>query len=104
MQNDGTEMVFQEYTQYQPAINERKMEEQHPALADRDERAGVLIRVEPIALGNSPGPFSDALKMIRAQNARPDLSLRALAENAEGILSLELVPDIGKWMCISWTS
>ncbi|XP_022851389.1 IQ domain-containing protein IQM2-like [Olea europaea var. sylvestris] len=73
MQNDGTEMVFQEYTQYQPAINDRKMEEQRPALADRDERAGVLIRVEPIAvrenklppseadvqLGNSPGPFSD---------------------------------------------
>ncbi|KAL2492915.1 Uncharacterized protein Adt_28543 [Abeliophyllum distichum] len=75
-----------------------------------------------VQLGNSPGPFSDALKMIRARNVRPDaqkliewkpleenhgrsvtmplvpslldLSLRALAENAEGIVSLELVPDI----------
>ncbi|KAL2548635.1 Leucine-rich repeat [Forsythia ovata] len=75
-----------------------------------------------VQLGNSPGPFSDALKMIRARNEGPgaqkliewklseenhgrsvtmplvpsllDLSLRALAENAEGIVSLELVPDM----------
>ncbi|CAI9759589.1 unnamed protein product [Fraxinus pennsylvanica] len=148
-----------------PSIEFR--EEQPPALADRDERAGVLIRQEPgavryrgvsrqsakqlarvdylteefgngsssqenksppleadVQLGNSPGPFSDALKMIKARNARPgalkliewkpaednhghsvtvplvpsllDLSLRALAENAEGIVSLELVPDMLK--------
>ncbi|CAA3028045.1 Hypothetical predicted protein, partial [Olea europaea subsp. europaea] len=77
MQDDGMKMVFQEYTQYQPAINERKVEEQRPALADRDEPGAVSQenKLPPlevnVQLGNSTGPFSDALKMIRARNARP---------------------------------
>ncbi|KAL2545152.1 uncharacterized protein Fot_14385 [Forsythia ovata] len=71
-------------------------------------------------LGNSPCPFTDEVEMVRAQNKRQgaqqlikwkpleencdhraplvpslmDLSLQALAENAEGIVSLELVPDM----------
>lgn len=72
-------------------------------------------------LGNTTGPFSDALKMVRERTSkraaqqliewRPseenhgrgitaafvpsllDLSLKALAESAEGIVSLEQVPD-----------
>ncbi|KAK4412697.1 hypothetical protein Salat_2916900 [Sesamum alatum] len=72
-------------------------------------------------LGKSPGPFSEALKMVRGRTSKRaaqqliewkpseekqnrnitapfvpsllDLSLNALAENAEGIVSLELVPD-----------
>ncbi|KAL0311814.1 UNVERIFIED_CONTAM: F-box/LRR-repeat protein 17 [Sesamum radiatum] len=72
-------------------------------------------------LGKSPGPFSEALKMVRERTSKRaaqqliewkpsqekqnqnttapfvpsllDLSLKALAENAEGIVSLELVPD-----------
>ncbi|KAL3497419.1 hypothetical protein ACH5RR_040151 [Cinchona calisaya] len=70
-------------------------------------------------LGKSPGPFSSALKMVRDRKSkqaeqlivwkpsnngcnasRPcvpslvDLSMEALAANAEAIVSLELVPDI----------
>ncbi|CAA3023043.1 Hypothetical predicted protein [Olea europaea subsp. europaea] len=82
MQDDGMKMAFQEYTQYQPAINERKVEEQRPALADKDERARVLIRVEPSA--------------VRRKSSLLDISLRALAENAEGIISLDLVPEMLK--------
>ncbi|KAK6119635.1 hypothetical protein DH2020_046621 [Rehmannia glutinosa] len=72
-------------------------------------------------LGNTSGPFSDALKMLRERTSKRaaqqliewkpskenrdrsisspivpsllDLSLKALAENAEGIVSLEVVPD-----------
>ncbi|KAL0330639.1 UNVERIFIED_CONTAM: F-box/LRR-repeat protein 17 [Sesamum angustifolium] len=72
-------------------------------------------------LGKSPGPFSEALKMVRERTSKRavqqliewkpseekqnqnittpfapsllDVSLKALAENAEGIVSLELVPD-----------
>lgn len=76
-------------------------------------------------LGTLPGPFSDALKMVRERTSkvdaqkliewRPlvknqeesitaafvpsllDLSLKALAKNAEGIVSLEQVPDCLRW-------
>ncbi|KAL3655799.1 hypothetical protein CASFOL_000195 [Castilleja foliolosa] len=74
-------------------------------------------------LGNCPGPFSDSLRMVRERASKQgaaarqlidwkpakenldrsvtarfvpsllDLSLKALAENAERIVSLELVPD-----------
>ncbi|GFQ00039.1 F-box/LRR-repeat protein 7 [Phtheirospermum japonicum] len=74
-------------------------------------------------LGNCPGPFSDSLRMVRERASKRgaaawqlidwkpakenedisatarfvpsllDLSLKALAENAEWIVSLELVPD-----------
>lgn len=72
-------------------------------------------------LGHSPGPFSEAIKIVRERTSKGaaqqligwkppvekrdrsitapfvpsllDLSLRALAGNAEGIVSLELVPD-----------
>ncbi|KAG8375761.1 hypothetical protein BUALT_Bualt10G0133900 [Buddleja alternifolia] len=73
-------------------------------------------------LGNTPGPFSEALKMVRARTSKKgahqliewkpseenqvqsitepivpsllDLSLRVLAENAERIVSLVEVPDV----------
>lgn len=76
-------------------------------------------------LGNFPGPFSDALKMVRERTSkvaaqkliewRPlvknqeesitagfvpsllDLSLKALAKSAEGIVSLGQVPDCLRW-------
>ncbi|KAI3468058.1 hypothetical protein Pfo_024721 [Paulownia fortunei] len=87
--------------------------------SSQKQQSSTLIAVEQ--LRNSPGPFSEALKIVRERTSKRaaqqliewkpskenlgqsitapfvpsllDISMRALAENAEGIVSLELVPD-----------
>ncbi|KAL8063123.1 hypothetical protein ABFX02_01G007300 [Erythranthe guttata] len=84
-------------------------------------RQAPLSRSEVQELGNTQGPFSEALKMVRERTSKRaakqliewkpcvenqnrsataplvpsllDLSIRALARNAERMVSLEMVPD-----------
>lgn len=100
--------IAQHYARFNPLEADTGLKQKSPSI-EIDEQ-----------LGNSPGPFSTALKIIREQNlkknahlligwkpsrnadfngsARPipsllDLSLKILVQNAEALVSLEGVPD-----------
>ncbi|PIN09223.1 Leucine rich repeat protein [Handroanthus impetiginosus] len=130
------------FRQRAPRRANRELEMREPLLRSRArETARNLARVNPPdrsngnesssqiqpptsgivgQLGNCPGPFSEALKVVRERTLKLtaeqliewkplgqdeelrsaalvpsllDLSLKVLAENAEGIVSLEVVPD-----------